>query len=232
MYKNSSPIVVLGGFLSHAAIYSRLSQRLAALTGAQIIVVDANMLDWTQCVTKHGWLLVLNKLDAAVKKALGKTTGKKLTLIGHSQGGILGRFYLSSRPLLGKRFCGSEYIDRLITLGSPHYNQGGLRRGGQMARWVQSHVTDSSLTPDVRFTSVVGRYVRGDLSGSLSERLAFRTYKDICGTGDVWGDGIAPVSSALLSASEQITLVGVSHYAIVGQPWYGSEGVIEKWWHD
>ena len=101
-----------------------------------------------------------------------------------------------------------------------------------MARWVQKSVPVSSLSPGVRFTSVAGRYVHGDLSGSLSERLAFRTYKDICGTGDVWGDGIAPVRSALLSGSEQITLVGVSHYAILGQPWYGSEGVIEKWWRD
>jgi pimeloyl-ACP methyl ester carboxylesterase len=165
-----------------------------------------------------------------VKKAFRKNAGKKLTLIGHSQGGILGRLYLSDQLILGKCFCGREYIDHLITLGSPHFNQGGIQRGGHMAQWVQQKVPDSTFTPQVRYTSVAGKYVHGRISGSLAERMAFKVYKDICATGDIWGDGIVPVSSALLPGSEQITLRGVSHYAILGQPWYGSETVIQKWW--
>lgn len=230
MHKKTSAIVILGGFLSQAAIYSGFSQRLTALTESRVYVVNTHFLDWAQSITKLGWLIVLNKLDITIKKALRKNAGKKLALIGHSQGGILGRFYLSNKSLLGKRFCGHEYIDHLITLGSPHLNQGGIQRGGHMAQWVQQNVPDSTLTPQVRYTSVASKYVHGRIAGSLSERLAFRVYKDICADGDVWGDGIVPLSSALLPGSEQITLDGVSHYAILGQPWYGSEGVIQKWW--
>jgi pimeloyl-ACP methyl ester carboxylesterase len=230
MQNKTSAIVFLGGFLSQAAIYSGFSQRLAALTGSRVYVVNTHVLDWAHSITKFGWLLVLNKLDITVKKALRKNSGKKVTLIGHSQGGILGRFYLSDKTLLGKRFCGREYIDHLIMLGSPHLNQGGLQRGGQMAQWVQQYVPDSTFTPQVRYTSVSGKYIQGHISGSLSERLAYKIYEDICGDGNVWGDGMVPLNSALLPGSEQITLLGVSHYTIIGRPWYGSDGVIQKWW--
>jgi len=230
MPKKLSAIVILGGFLSQAAIYRGFRQRLETLTERKVYVVNAHFIDWAHSVTKLGWLFVLNKLDLTVQQALRQNGGEKLTLIGHSQGGILGRFYLSSIPLLGKRFDGHDYIDHLITLGSPHVNQGGFRRGGPMTRWVQRNVPDSRYAPQVRYTSVAGKYVHGLISGSLSERVAFGVYKDICADGDVWGDGIVPISSALLPGSEQIILDGVSHYAILGQPWYGSEDVIQKWW--
>jgi hypothetical protein len=230
MQNKTSAVVLLGGFLSQATIYSGFSQRLEALTGRRVYVVNTHILDWAHSITKFGWLLVLNKLEITVKRALSKNPGKKVTLIGHSQGGILGRFYLSDKTLLGKSFCGREYIDHLITLGSPHFNQGGVQRGGSMAQWVQQYVPDSTFTPQVRYTSVCGKYVKGRTSGTLSERMAYRVYKDICGDGNVWGDGMVPVSSALLPGSQEITLLGVSHYAIIGRPWYGSDSVIQEWW--
>jgi hypothetical protein len=230
MNEKTSAIVVLGGFLSQATLYSGFSRRLAAVSGKRVFVVNTRLSDWAPSITKLGWFLVLNKLDVTVKKALKEFSERKLTLIGHSQGGIIGRLYLSSESFLAKSFCGRDYIKHLIMLGSPNLNQGGIQRGGQMARWVQQHVPDSTYAPQVRYTSVAGKYVHGRLSGSLSERFAFRIYKDISADGDVWGDGIVPVSSALLPGSEQIILSGVSHHAVVGQPWYGSEGVIQNWW--
>jgi pimeloyl-ACP methyl ester carboxylesterase len=226
----TSATVILGGFLSQATLYRGFSRRLASLTGERVYVVNTRFLDWAASITEPGWFLVLNKLDITVKKAAREFSGQKLTLIGHSQGGILGRLYLSHEPFLGKVFGGRDYIDHLITLGSPHLNLGGIRRGGNMARWVQQQVPDAIFAPQVRYTSVVGKYIRGRQSGSLSERFAFKVYKDIGKDGDVWGDGIVPVSSALIPGSEQITLDGVSHHTAVGRPWYGSEDVIQKWW--
>lgn len=226
-----SAIVFLGGFLSQAAFYSSFSTALESFSGKKVFLVDTRVSDWLQIVSKLGWSLILNKLDSTVKNALRQSGDRKLTLIGHSQGGVLARLYLSNEPLLGKSYCGLDHINHLITLGSPHINQGGIQRGGPMSRWVQQHVPDAAFAPGVRYTSVAGNCVHGDPSGSFMERLAFRSYQEICTDGSVWGDGIVPADSALLSDSEQIVLDGVSHYSAIGKPWYGSEHVLPQWYH-
>lgn len=230
MGNKNSAIVLLGGYLSEALFYDGFSRRLASLAGRKVFVVDTRSFDWIPSISKLGWYHLLYKLDRTVKNAYEHSNGEKLTLIGHSQGGILGRLYLSSEPFLGTSFSGCDYIDHLIMLGCPHLNRGGIERGGPMARWVQKRVPNSTFSPQVRYTSVAGKHIRGCRSGLLSERFAFKVYKDICGDGDVWGDGIVPISSALLPGSEQIVLENASHYAIVGQTWYGSESVMQDWW--
>jgi pimeloyl-ACP methyl ester carboxylesterase len=230
MSKNTFAIVLLGGFLSEASLYKGFKQRLMSYSGQSVFVVNTRFFDWPPTVTKLGWFLILNKLDRTVKKAFKGSAGEKITLIGHSQGGILARLYLSNLAFLGRSFCGRDYIKHLIMLGSPHLNQGGIQRGGQMARWIQQQVPNSMFSPQVRYTSVAGKYSYGDPSGSVSARFAHKVYKDISGNGHVWGDGLVPVSAALLPGSEQITLDGVSHHTVFGLPWYGSEGVIDSWW--
>jgi len=229
MPDSNSAIVFLGGFLSQASFYTDFRSTLSSVSGKRVFLVDTHVLDWLPSVSKWGWLLVLNKLDIAVKKAAKQYKNNKLTLIGHSQGGILSRLYLSDEPFLGKSFCGLDYVDHLITLGSPHQNQGGIQRGGHMSRWVQQRVPGPAFSPQVRYTSVAGKYVRGNPSGSRIERFAFRSYQRISTDSNAWGDGIVPVNSALLHDSEQIILDGVSHYSAIGEPWYGSEHVVPLW---
>jgi len=48
--------------------------------------------------------------------------------------------------------------------------------------------------------------------------------------GDVWGDGLIPVRSALLEGSRQIELDGVGHFVGFGGSWYGVPEVIARWW--
>jgi pimeloyl-ACP methyl ester carboxylesterase len=226
----TSAIVFLGGFLSQAALYAGFSTAMESFSGKKVFLVDTRVMDWLPSVSKLGWSLILNKLDITVKRAARQSGDRKLTLIAHSQGGILARLYLSNEPFLGKSYCGLDYLDHLITLGSPHQNWGGIQRGGPMARWVQQHVPDAAFAPRVRYTSVAGKHVRGDPSGSFIERLAFRSYQEICTDGSVWGDGIVPTDSALLPDSEAIVLDGVSHYSAVGKPWYGSEHILPLWY--
>jgi pimeloyl-ACP methyl ester carboxylesterase len=224
------PIVILGGFLSVAAIYTQMRKALAALSGRKVFIVNTRLFDWLPSVSKLGWFLVLNKLDLSVKKALSVSGEDKATLVGHSQGGVLARLYLSPEPFMGVHFCGVDHISHLTTLGSPHLNRGGYQRGGHMSRWVQSRLPGSFFIPQVRYTSVAGSYIRGDSAGTRFERFAFGSYEQICGDGEAWGDGIVPVSSAFLPGSLQITLPGVSHYSLIGEPWYGSEEVLPLWW--
>ena len=224
------PIVFLGGFLSQPTLYTSVGLNLTSLFGNRVFIVDARMFDWLITISKFGWYLVLNELDRTVRDALKQTGKNKAILVGHSQGGVLARLYLNQEPFIGKFYCGLNYIEQLITLGSPHINRGGIKRGGHMSRWIQQQVPGSAFAPQVRYTSVAGKYVQGNSTGTKFERFVFKTYEEICSDGEAWGDGIVPVTSALLPGSKQIILDGVSHYSLIADPWYGSKEILPSWW--
>ncbi len=226
----AQPIVIVGGFLSADRIYFALRESLAALAGQPVSVVQTRSVDWLPSVSPVGWAVLLRKLDRAVQAATQISPTGKVTLIGHSAGGVLARLYLSPRQFYGESFRGYQRVSHLITLGSPHHNRGGLTRGGYMARWIEQHYPGAAFAPLVRYTAVAGQSLRGDAHGTPRERLASRTYRSISGRGAEWGDGLVPTSAALLRGAQHITLAGVAHYSIFGAEWYGSESIIPLWW--
>ena len=226
----TQPIVFLGGFLSSPGAYRDMQQALAQITGQAVWIVEARSYDWLGNIVPAGWAHLLRKLDRTVQRARRNSTTGKVTLIGHSAGGILGRLYLSPRPFLGRAYKGQDYVAHLITLGSPHYNQRRLIYGGWLSKWVNERYPGAFFAPPVRYTSVAGKLIRGDRYGSRRERQSYAFYKNIIGDGNVWGDGLIPVPSALLEGSHQITLDGVSHFKGFGGPWYGEPEVIGRWW--
>jgi hypothetical protein len=138
----------------------------------------------------------------------------------------MARLYFSICPFAGRVYRGLDYVNHLITLGSPHYN----RRGSWMRRWVDRQYPGAHFAPAVRYSAVAGRGVRGDRRGSLRQRWAYRAYKQLAGEGDTWGDGLVPVSSALLDGALPVVLDGVTHHAAFGHPWYGSRDIVLLWW--
>jgi len=229
--KTDQPVVIMGGFLSADRIYFAMRETLTALTGKHVSVVQTRSVDWLPSVSQAGWAVLLRKLDRAVRAAAQISDTGKITLIGHSAGGVLARLYLSPRPFYGDAFRGYQRVSHLITLGSPHHNRGGLTRGGYMSRWIEQHYPGAAFAPLVKYTAVSGQWLRGDQHGSARERLAYRTYRGICGRGAVWGDGLVPEPSALLHGAEHITLKGVSHHSVFGDRWYGNAEVIPLWWN-
>ena len=223
-------IVIMGGFMSMSTLYNTMRSALIRLSGKPVYIVDTHSADWIPSVVPAGWLVLLRILDDTVRRATRRTVSGRVTLIGHSAGGVLGRLYLSPEPFLGQVFRGLDYVGRLITLGSPHYNQRRWIHGGMMARWVDDRVPGTCFAPQVHYCSVAGKLVRGNRQASTRERHAHRFYNQIGGEGDVWGDGLVPVASALLSGSEQVILEGVSHFSGFGGPWYGAEETILSWW--
>jgi hypothetical protein len=221
----AQPIVIMGGFLSFPAVYRRMRETLAELAGQQVWVVEAFIHDWILAVAPIGWKRLLDKLQRTVLRAVRESSTGKVTLVGHSSGGVVGRLYLSPVPFLGVAYRGLEHVDHLITLGSPHHNE----RGTRMREWVDETYPGAFFAPQVDYTSVAGRAVQGNRHGSFRERCAYLFYRRLCGDGNVWGDGLVPEESALLQSSRQICLDGVSHFAGVGL-WYGADGVISRWW--
>jgi hypothetical protein len=224
------PIVILGGFLSFAAVYGGMRTALRALTGQLVLVAEVQGYDWLGNTSRLGWAHVLHKLDGAIQQAARRSVTGRVTLIGHSVGGVLGRLYLSPEPFLGRAYRGLDRVDRLITLGSPHYNTGGLARGGRLSRWVEQRYPGAYYAPGVAYSSVAGRSRRGDLGGSRAERWAYRLYRGLGGDGTAWGDGLIPVASALLQGARPVTLEGISHAPGFGQRWYGDAVAVRQWW--
>jgi pimeloyl-ACP methyl ester carboxylesterase len=228
------PIVILGGFLSPGSIYQEMQRSLAELSGQPVHVVNTQVTDWLpfilDSITRLGWLPVLDKLDRTVKKALRDLPGGKVTLVGHSQGGVMARLYLSPETFLGRNYRGLESVSHLVSLGSPHLNHGGVRRGGPISRRVQALVPDAAYADQVRYICVAGKAILGDPQGTPQQRWSASTYRQISGQELAWGDGIVPVQSALLPGSQHLILEGVSHYAIFGEPWYGSPQALPLWW--
>lgn len=227
---SAEAIVILGGFMSSSALYNTMRVTLVRLTGRPVYVVEARSADWIPSMVPAGWLYLLRKLDNTVRTAAKHSTSGRVTLIGHSAGGVLGRLYLSPEPFLGQRFQGLARVSQLITLGSPHYNRRRWIHGGMMARWVDDRVPGACFAPQVQYCSVAGKLVRGDRQGSLRQRHAHSFYDQIEGRGDAWGDGLVPVASALLAGSQQIVLEGVGHFAGFGNPWYGTAESVAAWW--
>ena len=74
--------------------------------------------------------------------------------------------------------------------------------------------------------------VRGE--GSQA-RVAYTSYKAVCGNGFTTGDGVVPLEWSELPGAKHLALDGVLHSineagtTLPTDRWYGSEGVIDRW---
>lgn len=203
-----------------------MAASLGACSGAQVRVTGIGLRHWGRSVSARGWRAILDELDAQVRQVMADTGQEKVTLVGHSSGGVMARLYLAPEAFHGRVFGGRERVNRLVTLGSPHTNQ----RIGPVRRWVDEHYPGAYFAPAVTYTCVAGRLIQGDRHGGWRERLAFRLYESLSGSGREWGDGLVPLPCALLPGSEQVVLDGVGHAPVRGGPWYGSANVVRRWW--
>ena len=97
---SAQPIVILGGFASLDALYVGMRAAMARCTGQPVSIVPAWSLDWLPGVRPEHWKRILDTLGDTVQRAVGASPTGKVTLIGHSAGGVLARFYLSPEPLI------------------------------------------------------------------------------------------------------------------------------------
>ncbi len=85
------PIVIIGGFLSYARAYRGMQQELSAHTGQSVSIADIPGHEWLLAVSSQCWARLLAGLDRAVQHAAQSAPGVKITLVGHSAGGVLAR---------------------------------------------------------------------------------------------------------------------------------------------
>ena len=223
----SQPVVILGGFLITEEAYRPLADWIHQAAGAPVRIVPASKLDWLATSWGFGWCRLLDRVDSCVRELQSKSSTGRVTLIGHSSGGVMLRPYLADQTFLGRRFNGAARCNRLITLGSPHQ---ALRATPLRAR-VDREFPGCPEADRVDYVAVAGRLdPLGPNASSFSRRSAARSYRQIMGDPDLEGDGLVPVQSALLRDSRWIELSGVAHGGLFGQSWYGSSDRIASWW--
>ena len=220
-------MVVLGGFLITAEAYDPLAEWIATRTGAPVTVVPVSRLDWLATSWGFGWIRLLDRVDAAVRELQVRSGSSRVTLIGHSSGGVMLRPYLSGESFCGRRYGGADRCNRLITLGSPHQ----AVRATPLRALVDRRFPGCPHAERVDYVAVAARLdLSSSVASGLSRRSAARSYRQISGDPCVDGDGLVPVRSALLREARPVVLENTAHGGLFGSSWYGSEDRISAWW--
>lgn len=226
-----SPIVIVGGLFSDALFYYPLRHRLHVISRQPVYVVPIGLTDWLRGVRGHFGPLV-DCVAWTVHRARVEHHAERVHLIGHSAGGLLSKLYLGDQPYHDVIYSGFRYTEKITTIATP--NTGISGRTPLLSRVVQDMYPGTPYAPNVTYLSVAGRSVLGNAEGNPTQRRAFAAYRVLCGQGDVWGDGLIPVQSALLDGAEQIIIEGVRHGPLGSgrQRWFGSDiPTIMSWWN-
>lgn len=219
------PIVVLGGFLISPATYAPMLARLEQLSGQPVQLVAVGRPEWLLTVFAFAWARILDRVATAVSALAAQSPTGQVTLIGHSSGGIMLRLFLDGQPFEGRRFDGQSLANILVMLGSPHT----ALKATALRQMVARRLPGATFAERVRYVSVAGDLDLAE-GTATARRLAPTAYRNSTGLACDRGDGLVPVSSALLAGSTPVVLEGVAHGGAFGPRWYGTPEVVDRWW--
>ena len=220
------PVLVLGGFLITEEAYAPMTAWLKQQGVLDAQVVPVTRLEWLLTTWGFGWRRVLDRVDAMVQKLQASSPTGRVTLIGHSSGGVMLRLYLSDEAVVGRGYGGAARCDRLITLGSPHQ---AVR--ATPLRMLVDRRFPGCHEPGVDYVAIAGEInLEGENASAFSRRSASGSYKSIAGDAKLSGDGLVPVGSALLKGARHLVQADTAHGGFFGKLWYGSAQRLESWW--
>ena len=137
------------------------------------------------------------------------------------------RLYLGDKPFSGRIYSGYKSCNRLITLGSPHQ----AVRATPLRAQVNNLYPASFYADHVDYFSIAGRLSLDSPNASqFAKYTAANSYRSISDDPLLQGDGLVPVSSALLAQSRDLVLNNTAHGGLFGTTWYCSTERIEQWW--
>ncbi len=235
--------LVLGGFLTSPPEYRPFAGRLRARGVADVVVAHVWTPDWLLAAAR-GVGPILTRSGRALLEAADRAStvglGAPLLVIGHSAGGISARLLTSPVPFDGRRLNASGRIGAIVTLGTPHLvtdtELPGRRLSARATAFANREVPGACFAPRTGYLAVASRRVIGRPDGSPRERRAWRVYRGLVGDPApgapalIEGDGLIPVSSALLPGAPSLVLDDADHGQWPGHAWYGSDRMLDRWW--
>lgn len=219
------PVLILGGFLITSEAYQPLQRWLQEQLQQPVDCIPASRFDWLLTSVAPGWRRLLDRVAERAEALAGCSPTGRITLIGHSSGGVMLRLFLAGEAFEGRCYNGRQWADRLYTLGSPH----SALRATPLRQMVDRRYPGAFFRDAVSYVSVAGSLPPGE-GTAISRRMAGRSYRAIAGEADLPGDGLVPVCAACLQGAETIVLPGVAHSGAFGGSWYGSAEVVPRWW--
>lgn len=221
----AQPILILGGFLISPSSYAPMVRSLEQLSGQPVRLVPVGKPEWLLTVFAFAWARILERVAAAAAELAQVSPTGRVTLIGHSSGGIMLRLFLDDQPFEGRCFDGKALADTLVMLGSPHT----ALKATVLRAMVARRLPGATFSERVRYVSVAGDLDLAEASPT-AQRLAPTAYRNSTGDPLDRGDGLVPVRSALLAGSTPVVLEGVAHGGAFGPSWYGTPAVVDRWW--
>ena len=222
----NQPVIILGGFLINSSVYNEMREYIKSRINNKVEIVPITKIEWLSTNWSFGWKIILDKVEKRVKELSQESSTNKVTLIGHSSGGMILRLFLSDLVFNQKIYNGKDYANCLVTLGSP--NQ--AKRATYLRNFVSSTLPGSFYSKDVNYISVAGELdLNGPIATRTSVRISKSSYRALNGNGTLIGDGLVPIDSALLIGSKQVVMKETAHGKAFGKEWYGSKNKVEEW---
>ncbi len=219
-----APTLILGGFLITPEAYGGMAAAIEAATGQPVAVVPASRIDWLLTNWSLGWTRLLDRAqDLLLQLAAASPTGQ-VNLVGHSSGGVMLRLLLGDEPFGGRVYGQRGRVQSLVTLGSPHQ----AIRATALRHLVDQHYPGAFFPEELAYLAVAGA-IEPDQLRPRARRFTARSYSAINGDPNSRGDGLVPLSSALLAGAEPMVLEGVGHGGWFAQRWYGSADALPQW---
>jgi hypothetical protein len=218
------PTLILGGFLITPEAYGPMAAAIGARSRQPVAVVPARKGDWLLTSWSLGWRRLLDRSLALLEQLAAASPSGRVNLVGHSSGGVMLRLLLGDEPFAGRVYGARRRVATLLSLGSPH----SARRGTALRRLVDQRYPGAFYGDQVRYVSVAGAIAPEQLR-PRARGLAARSYRAIADDPCSRGDGLVPLSSALLAGSQQRVLEGVGHGGWFAEQWYGSGEVLPRW---
>ena len=189
------PVLLLPGFMATRRGLSVLERRLRRDGyGVFSLNLGGLMGTFNTHSIEESALLVREKIEKLYRRypALGP-----LTIVGHSKGGLIGRYYI-------KRMGGHERCAALVTLGTPHHGTPAAYLGALMTGLV---------APSIWQLMPMSPFIRRLKSGDFPDRVRLVSVYSK-------EDGVVPFPSGMVEPGARadivnIEIAGVSHRAFL-----------------
>lgn len=224
-----NPVVIIPGVLFWDGLYQGMKEALSTWVPAEkIAIAPVSLTDWVGFPPspERSTNRVMQVLDRSVRQMAQRFPGEPITLLGHSGGGSVALVYLLGKPFQGDSYRTDGLVGRLVTLGTP------FETVEQYARlktdFIRQHLT-AAFFERCPVVSIVSDKYRGDLGGSVVEKMCYFFYRNVDGNGSAQGDGIVPASSCRLEGAEFVVIPDAEHLPTPHTRWYGTREGMEQW---